>query len=219
MGIIIGMAGFSGVGSAKGSKVEGVGTIQGGEFDRLEIDGVCTVEGNLKTETLKINGVCSCNGNVEAKNFECDGVLTINGNLRAGTADVDGVVTVNGDKIEADRIDCDGLLSVDGEISADVIDADGKLNAKEIVGDRIRIKSYWKKGPIALLLGIGVKKSMKFSVIDLIEGTTVELRGVRAKSVNGQDVTLGKNCEVERVEASGELAIAPSAIVGEIVNA
>jgi len=202
------------VGKTKGSKIDGVGTIQGGEYDKLDINGVCTVEGDLKADTIKIDGVCSCNGNVEAERFECDGVLTINGNLRAGTIDIDGVVTVNGNKIEADRIDCDGVLSVDGEISADVIDADGKLNAKEIVGDRIRIKSYWKRGIVALLFKIGEKKSMKFSVIDLIEGTTVELRGVRAKSVNSRDVTIGKNCRIDRVEASGELFIHPSAKTG-----
>ena len=206
---------FGGVGSVRGGKIDGVGTIQGGDYEKLDIDGVCTVEGDLKAESIKINGVCTCNGNVEADKFECDGVLTINGNLRAGTADIDGVVTVSGNKIEADRIDCDGVLSVEGEISADVIDADGKLNAKEIVGDRIRIKSYWNRGIVALLFKIGEKKSMKFSIIDLIEGTTVELRGVRAKSVNGQNVTIGKNCRIDHVEASGQLNVHPSSQIGE----
>ena len=206
---------FDGVGTVKAGKIDGVGTIQGGVYDNLDIDGVCSVEGDLKAESIKINGVCTCYGNVEAEKFECDGVLTINGNLRAGTVDIDGVVTVHGSKIEADRIDCDGVLSVEGEISADVIDADGKLNAKEIVGDRIRIKSYWKKGIVALLFKIGEKRSLKFSVIDLIEGTSVELRGVRAMSVNGQDVTIGKNCKIDRVEASGELSIHPSSQIGE----
>lgn len=220
MGIIIGVGGVGGVGKFDENKFEGVGTIQGGVYKKLEIDGVCSIEGDIKADSLSFEGVCTCYGNVEAESFECDGVLTINGNLRAGTADIDGVVTVNGDKVEADRIDCDGLLSVNGEISADVIEADGKLNAKEIVGDRIRIKSYWRQGIAALLFKIGGKseKGIKFSVVDLIEGTTVELRGVRAKSVNGHDVTIGKNCNIDRVDAGGELSIAPSSIVGEIVN-
>ena len=210
---------FSGVGTSKGGKIDGVGTIPGGEYDSLDIDGVCTIEGDLKAGSININGVCTCNGNIEANSFDCDGVLTVNGNLRAGAIDIDGVVTVNGCKVEADRIDCDGLLSVDGEISADVIDADGKLNAREIVGDRIRIKSYWKRGVVAFLFKIGEKKSMKFSVIDLIEGTTVELRGVRAISVNGQDVSIGKNCKIDRVAASGVLTIAPSAEIGLVMDA
>ena len=210
---------FSGVGTSKGGKIDGVGTIPGGEYDKLDIDGVCTIDGDLKAESISINGVCTCNGNVEANHFDCDGVLTINGNLRAGAIDIDGVVTVSGNKVEADRIDCDGVLSVDGEISADIIDADGKLNAREIVGDRIRIKSYWKRGLVAMLFKIGEKKSMKFSVIDLIEGTTVDLRGVRAISVNGQDVSIGKNCKIDRVAASGELTIAPSAVIGQVMDA
>ena len=210
---------FSGTGTAAGGKIEGVGTVSGGYYSDLKIDGVCTVEGDLEAESLHINGVCTCNGNVEAKEFDCDGVLTINGNLRAGVMDVDGVVTVKGPKIEADRIDCDGVLSVEGEISADIIEANGKLNATEIVGDRIKIKSYWKRGLVSLLFKIGEKANLQFSVVDLIEGTTVELRGVRAKSVNGHDVYIRKNCNIDRVFASGELSIDPSSQIGEVANA
>ena len=125
-------------------------------------------------------------------------------------------------KIEADRIKCDGVLNVEGEISADIIDAKGKLNAEEIVGDHITIKSYWKRGVGGLFLALGEKISekwsAKFSVIGLIEGTTVELRGVRAKSVSGQNVYLGKNCKIDRVNASGELSIHPTSQVDEVIN-
>ena len=207
-------------GTAENGKVQGVGVIKGGDYDRLDIDGVCTVDGDLKAETLKVNGVCTCNGSIDAEKFECDGVLTINGNLRAGTIDIDGVVTINGEKVEADHIDCEGVMSVNGEISADVIDADGKLNAREIVGDSITIKSYWKRGAFAqLMIKAGEKMNKKFSEVDLIEGTTVDLQGVRAKSVNGQNVNIRKNCNIDIVEASGVLTIDPRAVVGKVANA
>ena len=223
----------NGAGFAGDSKIEGVGTFQGGVYGNLKIDGVCTIEGDIEAESIDVNGVCTCNGNVSARIFDCDGVLTIEGNLRAGTIDVDGVVTVNGNKIEADRIACDGVLSVEGEISADVIEADGKLNAEEIVGDRIVIKSYWKRGIKGLFTRagdkvgvklstkapvIGLAGSMKFSTIGLIEGTVVDIRGVRAKSVSGQNVYIGKNCEIDRVEAGGELEIHKSSVVKEVVS-
>lgn len=210
--------GYSGVGKSDVSKVEGVGTISGGVYKELHVDGVCTIEGSVEAEVIRINGVCTCNGSLSTEKFDCDGVLTINGNLRAGTADINGVVTVNGNKAEADRIDCNGMLSVEGEISADIIEAEGKLNAKEIVGDRIRIKSYWKNGFPRLLFKIGEKTKLKFSSIDLIEGTTIELRGVRAQSVNGQDVRIGRDCEIDRVDAGGELFIHPSSRVGEVAK-
>jgi hypothetical protein len=157
-------------------------------------------------------------GNVTAKKFECDGVMTIHGNLRAGGAKIDGVITVNGSKVEADRIDCDGFLCAKGEVSADVIDADGAINAKEIVGDRIRIKSYIKRGLLKFFSRIGEKAFMKYSEIDLIEGTDVDLTGVRAMSVSGHDVTIGDGCEIERVSASGALNIHPAAKVREVAE-
>ena len=210
---------FTGVGNAAEGKINGVGAINGGSYDDLSVDGVCTVSGDLDTKCFDVDGVCTCMGNVTAQACDCDGVLTIQGNLRAGTIDIDGVVTVNGDKVEADRIDCDGMLSVDGEISADVIEADGKINAREIVGDQLTIRSYWKNsGILGTVFKVGEKAGMKYSVIDLIEGTVVNLRGVRAKSVSGQDVHIGKNCEIDRVEASGKLYIHPSSRVGEILG-
>jgi cytoskeletal protein CcmA (bactofilin family) len=228
---------FIAYGATVGGRVDGVGTVNGGVYNDLHINGVCTVDGDLEAESLKINGVCTCTGNVTAKVFNCDGVLTVSGNLRAGTADIDGICTVNGKKVEADRIKCDGVLSVDGEISADVIEAEGKVNAAEIVGDSIRIKSYWKnRGPLRALFRLGEKAnikysavdlnegllvkrmSMKFSVIDLIEGTTVELRGVHAKSVRGRDVRIEKDCEIDHVDASGELVIHQRARVGEVIK-
>ena len=209
---------FTGVGNTKTGRIDGVGSIRGGVYDDLYINGVCTVDGDLEAETLKINGVCTCTGNITAKSFNCDGVLTIQGNLRAGLADIDGVVTVNGSKVEADRIDCDGVLNVEGEVSADVIEANGSVSAMEIVGDQIIIKSYWRTGIRRLLFKLGEKMNFKHSVIGLIEGTTVELRGVRARSVSGRDVRIGKNCEIDRVDASGELVIHPSACIGEVAH-
>ena len=214
--------GFVGIAAGNLGKIEGVGTFQGGVYSDLKIDGVCTIEGDLEAESLVINGVCTCTGNVKAEKLDCDGIMTIEGSLRAGTVDIDGVVTVNGNKIEADRIDCDGVLSVEGEISADVIEADGKLHAEEIVGDKITIKSFRRSGIKGLFIRfgekIGDKWNMKFSVIGLIEGTTVELRGVCAKSVSGQNVSIGKYCEIERVDASGELVIHPTSKVAEVVS-
>ena len=216
---------FSGVGSTKDGKINGVGTIQGGKYDTLKIDGVVTIEGDIEAEILNIDGVCSCNGNLTAKVLDCDGVLTVNGNIRAGKANIDGVVTVEGSKVEADRIDCDGVLSVEGEISADIIEADGKLNAREVVGDHIIIKSYWRTGIRRVFLKFGEKieekinknNKVKYSEIGLIEGTSVELRGVHAKSVSGHDVDIGKGCEIESVSATGELHVHPTAKIAEVL--
>ncbi|MDR3270515.1 MAG: hypothetical protein LBT32_03230 [Peptococcaceae bacterium] len=209
---------FSGIGKQSSGKIDGVVTIKGGVYDDLDIDGVCTVEGDLETQQLKINGVCTCHGSIAATDFSCDGVLTVHGNVCVTAIDIDGVVTINGGKLEADKIVCDGVLTTEGEISADVIKANGKISAREIVGDDVTIKSYWSNGFTKLLFKITEKTGFRFSQIDLIEATTVDLRGVRAKVVNGRNVTIGKNCEIGRVDCSGQLKIDASAIVREITG-
>lgn len=212
---------FNGIGNASPGKIEGVVTVQGGVYANLSIDGVVTVEGDLEADNLTINGVCTCKGGIVCDDFSCDGVLTVTGDIRADLIDVDGIVSINGEKAEADRIVCDGVIKIDGEVSADVIEADGLIDAKEIVGDRVTIKSYRKNGLTRLMLKIGEKvgiHALSHSSIEMIEATTVDLRGVHAKFVSGHDVTIRSYCKIDRVECGGALHIDPDARVGEIVG-
>jgi cytoskeletal protein CcmA (bactofilin family) len=200
----------------RNGKVEGVASINGGVYDDLKIDGVCTAGGSITVKRLDVNGVFTCKGDLTADVLDCDGVVNIEGNLRAKSCDIDGAVNVSGNKIEADEIVCDGALSIRGQISADTIRADGYINATEIVGDNITINSSRRLFFFGIVVNFRKATGRpEFSVVDLIEATTVRLRGVKAKEVNGHDVEIGKNCEIERVSASGKLNISPRAKVGQ----
>lgn len=114
-----------------------------------------------------------------------------------------------GNKITAESIECDGVITVRGEISADSISADGFIDAAEITGDSIRIRSHVR----GLWLWFG-----KHSRINMIEATRVELRGVVADSVNGCDVRIDRGCRIKAVDCSGTLWISPGAQVGKITG-
>ena len=207
-------------GSIGRNNIEGVVTFPGGRFDELRIDGVCTSDGSIEANRLDINGVFTAKGDVLAEKFDCDGIVTIEGNLRVKKADIDGVTTIQGEKVEADYIKCDGVLTARNQVSADVIEADGFINAREIVGDSIRIRSFRKSGIFKLFLKVKeVFGNPDFSKIDLIEATTIELRGVRAMAVNGQDIVIGPACIIDRVDCSGSLRIDSDATVKEIISA
>jgi cytoskeletal protein CcmA (bactofilin family) len=198
-------------------RIDGVTSIGGGTYDNLKIGGICTASGPLTAKHFEVDGVFTCKGDLTADTFDCDGVVNVEGNLRATSCDIDGVVNIGGDKVEATEIVCDGVLSIRGQISADTITADGFINATEIVGDNITIGSNRK----SFFFGVFGKLREatgrpEFSVVDLIEATTVWLRGVKAKEVNGHDVEIGANCEIERVFATGALNISPKAQVGQV---
>lgn len=193
-------------------KIEGVGTISGGDYEMVRVDGVGKCEGNLQAQSIDINGTFKCLGAVKTDLFDCDGATELRANLFAKKIIVDGSLVVkNGTKIEAEKIDCDGSIKVvDGQISADIIKSDGYIYAREIVGDQIRIHSRisrfvkWFNG--------------SFSNVELIEATNIELRGVYAKEVNGEQIIIGPRCEIDRVDCSGTLTIDPTATVKEITG-
>ncbi len=213
------MVSFKGVGSVENGNVNGVVIFPGGDYGDLNVNGVATVQGPLQAGVLDIDGVFHGQNDVTCENLKTTGVVNIDGNLQTTLANIQGVVSVHGNKVEADRIVCDGVLNVGGQVSADTIDAQGFINAEEIVGDRISIQSHtssfffkmWTK----LKEAVG---NQNHSIVDLIEATTVNLRGVHARTVSGQDITIGPGCKIDKVDASDKLFIDEDAEVGIVIT-
>lgn len=189
--------------------INGVGTINGGEFGALKINGIGKCTGDLKAESIEIDGTFKCEGHVKTGRFDCDGTAKINGDLEAKRIDVDGMLTVKSGKIEAEEIDCDGMIDAGGEVSADVVNVAGYIRATEIVGDKVSIKSR---------IGRLVKVFNKKSEIGMIEATTIELEGVWANTVNGRDIAIGPRCEIKTVDCNGTLHIDEKATVGSVTG-
>lgn len=188
--------------------IDGIGTIQGGEYGNIEIDGIGKCTGDLTAESLSIDGKFKGSGSIRAGLLECNGLATFRGNIHADKIRIDGLVSVTGGtKVEASEIACDGLLTIEGEVSADLIEADGSISANEIVGDRIVIRSHFRRFFMP-----------KRSRISLIEATTVDLRGVVAQTVNGKDVSIGPDCHIENLDCSGSLYVSPRARVFHITG-
>ncbi|MDP4095034.1 MAG: hypothetical protein Q8920_16955, partial [Bacillota bacterium] len=173
------------------AKFKGTGCIGGGEYKTVSFEGVYDCTGDVKAENISIDGVFKCSGTVEVGLLHCNGVSDFKSDIKAENLEVEGVLS--GNKIEATEIHCKGAISVDGEISADLVDAEGFISAKEIVGDRIIIQSRTHK--FILIVG-----KWKLSRVDMIEATTVDLKGVTAKSVSGRDIRIGENCVIENVD-------------------
>lgn len=194
-------------------KMEGVGKINGGEFQSLKVEGVGTCPSNIKAENLEIEGVFNCSGDVDAGYLYCEGVANFKANIRAKKLVVEGVFnSKGGSKIEAEEIICEGVIKTSGEILADRITAEGCIAAKEIYGDDIRINSKYHANRVINFF------NREKSEVNLIEATTIELCGVTADVINGKDITIGPNCKIEKIDCSGTLFVDRSAIVRTITG-
>ena len=190
--------------------IDGMSKIDGGEYGTLKIDGMATCTGDLSAETAIVDGMFTGEGDVTVGALNCDGMAKIRGNVKAGKLEVDGMLKVGGCKLEADEITCDGMIKIRGEISADAIKADGCIDAEEITGDSIYVRSH-RHFFVPIFHHAG-------SHIKLIEATTVDLKGVVAESVNGKDVRIRRGCRIDSVDCSGTLMISPWARVGTVTG-
>lgn len=240
--------GFSGVGdfriNGQDLDIEGVTSFDGGEFNRVTVNGVASVKNELKANEIEIDGVFNASGEVLAKHITVDGVSNFKGNLRCQEAEIDGVLNLKGGKLEAETLSCDGTIKSEGEINADRIEADGCISAREIYGDKICIHSvsdtfHIGDGVQAIVSGvnsllrslnidrrevpateenIAAFRKMQNSRIGTLEATEIEIEYTDVTRLAGNDVTIGEGCYVENVDCDGILRVSKNAVVKNVTG-
>jgi cytoskeletal protein CcmA (bactofilin family) len=202
-------------------KIEGIGTISGGVYDEISIEGVGNFKGDIKAVRIDVEGVLNSYGMIEADEFNCEGVSKLTKSLRVKHLRIEGTLKQEKDKIEADDIHCEGTLTSYDEISADNIVVEGLISAPELYGEHIKINhnGCFVSSDIVPNIFRFLHNSTfgkTYSNVDLMEATTIDICGVNAKSVRGNIITIGPNCRIDEVDCNGTLRIHPGAIVRKI---
>lgn len=179
------------------------------ETGLLSVNGAVRTEGCIQAERVKVDGRLKCTGDLRAQEIDCDGSAEVRGSVSAKTMDVDGIINITGN-LEAAEVKCDGSIRCGGQISADLLEANGFINAEEVVGERIVIHSQMS-GLVLLFPSLTSKA-------DLIEATSIELKGVKARVINGHDIVIGPGCTIEALDCSGTLSIDPMSQVNSITG-
>lgn len=190
--------------------IEGVGSISGGEYERISIEGVGNSKGDITVKYLDIEGVFKSNGKIKAETIQCEGVAEFSDKIRANKMIIEGVMKFSKNaNVEAEEIICDGCIK-----------------ANEIYGEEIIIhtKPFMNRRVNSLLKSITdafdwfVHSSKSASKADLIEATTITIHNTNVHQINGANITIGENCEVDHVDCTGTLRIHHSAIVKKITG-
>ncbi|MFW6265025.1 MAG: hypothetical protein ACOC3B_02860, partial [Bacillota bacterium] len=174
------------------SVIEGIGSIYGGVYDEVRIEGIGKLKGDLKTASLNIEGVFKSKARIEADTINCEGVARLLADVKAKTLNIEGVVKIRYGKLEADNIICDGVLISSKEISADKLFVDGLCSINKFFGEEIVIKhnsnSMNKTNlPVSIKpfdkLYLGRTLSSSHSLVDKIECSRLEASSLQAKIV------------------------------------
>lgn len=201
--------------AADSTNINGMTSVSGNlRTEELDVDGNLTVDGSLAAGNTKVDGRLKCSGVTTAAAFRCDGMASLQNGLFAKSIDVDGMLTVTGN-MEAESIRANGKISSTAQISADTIRLYGMVKADEIVGDDIEIKyadiASFAAGLLNSLFGSNLRNDTRSA--NLIEATTINLEGVCAGVVSGEHVTIGKNCQIDRLDCTGDYTIDASSTV------
>jgi len=203
----------------KKSVIEGIGTLYGGTYDELRVEGIGKLKGSTQAKSVVIEGIFKGKGSITADKFTCEGIARIFKNIKAKEARVDGVLKLRRASLEADSLYCDGIIVCNKEVSADKIVIDGLCSVARMYGDDIKlyynIDNKYKrfvsfKGKSALRLYFGREINLDYLIVDHIECTTLEAEKLHAKTVRARDVKLGKDCVVDYLECDGKLEVHPS---------
>ena len=182
----------------------------------MHVSGGLKVSGNLSAETAKISGSTRVEGSLEiSETAAISGSLKCEGDAKLGSAKVSGGCTVEG-KVEAKELKISGGLRCGGDVNAESfacsggVKIGGLLNAETIV---ISASGDSEVGDIGCSSITVKQEHFTFGIhrgslkAGTIEGDTVQLEYTKAEVVRGKNVTIGKKCEIGRVEYTGTLEI------------
>ena len=202
--------------------IEGIGSINGGQFLELRVEGVGSNKGDIKADKIVVEGVFKSTGYVETELLDSEGVCDIYGNIRAKKVNIEGVINMKDDqKMEAETLYCEGCLNSGGDLYVDSLKAAGCLKVRGIYGDDIDINSFGKTihGFKKLLENINIMSNYSASKITTIEATKIQLSGVNAHTVNGHDIVIGPGCVIDTIDCTGTLRIHETSQVSHIIGA
>lgn len=211
----------------KKSSIDGIGSMYGGEYEDITVDGIGKLKSSAKARNVKIDGIFKGKGRIDTDSFTCDGIARVFRDIKARNVRIEGIMKLRRAKLEADSITSNGIIICNREVSADKIFIDGACFISRMYGDTITIrhKQNWNDDSrmpsrfrTLLKLYFGRTISLTHSLVDVVECTRLEAVGIKSKTIKANYVKLGEGCIVDHLECDGEMDIHPSCIIGKINN-
>ncbi|MCE5171980.1 polymer-forming cytoskeletal protein [Paenibacillus profundus] len=196
--------------------ISGMGSSSGGSFQRVRIDGVgeingdivCAsfvsngkgkIAGSIQTDKFEVRGMCTVKGNMQAVHSRIDGTASIDGRLIGETIEINGTASVAFD-CEAEQFKSHGSFNIGGLLNAGAIDIKllHSCHVREIGGENISVK---QGKPLSVFNKLFSSLfSSPHLETDTIEGDKVVLEYTKARVVRGTQVIIGPGCEIDLVE-------------------
>jgi len=214
----------------KNERVDGIGSVYGGEYDTISFDGIGKLKGAATAKKVTVDGLFKGKGKLTTDEMLIDGIARVFRDIKAKNVVIDGILKLRRASLYACKITCDGIIIGNREVSADEIIVDGICSVSKMYGDNIILKNNQDKGigmqnlkvPVQLKpflkLYLGRDISTTHSIVDVLECTNLEAEDIKAKVIRANNVKLKGNCVVDKLFCDGEIFIDDTCQVKEIIS-
>lgn len=184
-------------------RCEGIGSVNGGTYDKLYVEGVFTAKGPVKANQVSGEGVMKFSA-LTAENLTLEGVTKVTGLLEVGSCHSEGV-------LKAGAIIVSGNLYADGVVYTTMLQADSATllhnSKKESPRPFAKVRSFFS--------GRDVQEEKNAKIRD-IEANTLVIEDYSVQKITGKDITIGRGCIVDTVQADTRLRVHKTAIVKDL---
>lgn len=186
-------------------RCEGIGSVNGGTYDKLHVEGVFTAKGPIKANQISGEGVMKFSA-LSAETLTLEGVTKVNGLLEAGDCNSEGV-------LKAGAIIVSGNLYSDGVVNTTMLQADSATllhnRRKESVRPFTRVRAFFS--------GRDIQEEKDARIRD-IEANKLVIEDYSVQKITGKDIVIGRYCVVDKVHADTKLRIHKTAQVKDFIG-
>lgn len=171
--------------------------------------GSSKIDGNLKGDEITISGGGNVCGDISVSKLNISGGFKTGGKILGKEINLSGGIKIEKD-CEADKFFSKGSFNIGGTLNADEINIIiyDHCSAEEIVGQNIDIRysSDISSSIFHIIKGMFSNSSGGLTV-QTIEGDNIYIENTTAKIVRGNKITIGDNCNIEKVEYKDSLDV------------
>lgn len=211
----------------RNEKIEGIGSVHGGEYDVVAVEGVGKLKGEVTANKIAVEGLLKAKKPLKTGKLNVEGAGRFFGDVKAEEAKIEGLMKLRGASLYAREISCEGLLVCTKEVSADKITVDGICSVKRLFGDVVDIRS--EQGAVEQIKGINLIKfcsgmyfgrrvSTRRSICDTLECTALSARRLEAEIVRANSVRLSDECKIGKLYCDGDICYDDTCEIGEIIS-
>ncbi|GAY75500.1 polymer-forming cytoskeletal protein [Sporolactobacillus inulinus] len=130
----------------KNLSLSGNGSVAGGQYNKVQINGSGKVHGDLMCRSIEINGYGRISGAAKAAQVTINGSAVIDQQLSAESVIINGSCKVEGD-VHGERIQIDGRTKVLGAMRGDYVRSSGLLSVeKNLESEELAVTGPLKVG-------------------------------------------------------------------------